>query len=362
MAYGHLTPESGGKIIFGTPSLAPRLFLAFATLSAASAAHAADSSACTSVPHSDHPQTTLHQGATTAVLFLPDPKNGYYRASRFDWAGVVPCFNYKGHKFFGEWFPHYDPLLNDAITGPVEEFRSEDGALGYDAAKPGETFVKIGVGVLRRIDATPYQFGITYPLLDPGKRSTELGKDHATFNQEVHAPNGVAYRYTKTLRLEGNGSVLALDHSLTNLGTAPIDTGVYDHDFYMLDGKPTGPGMRVHFAFVPKSVPPPSGPPEGSLEPTATLEGNDLVYRQPLVAHQTVSTYLGGYGASAGDYDITFLDKTSGLSVRQTGDHPISKLYLWSIPTTVAPEAYIHLKIAPGQTEHWTIRYTFEAP
>lgn len=322
----------------------------------------ASSAACTNLPHSDHPQATLRQGATVAVVFLPNASTGYYRASRFDWAGVVPCLNVQGHNFFGEWFPSYDPLLNDAITGPVEEFRSEDGALGYAQANPGGPFVKIGVGVLRRLDASPYQFGITYPLLDGGKRSTSVGPDHITFTQELHASTGVAYRYQKTLRLEANGGSLVLEHSLTNLGRQPIVTDVYDHDFYMLDGKPTGPGMRVHFAFPPRAIPPPTGKADGVLEPAATIEGSDLVYLQPLASHQTVASYLGGYGPGAADYDITFSDATAGISVRQTADHPISRLYLWSIPTTVAPEAYIHLDIAPGATEHWTIRYAFHVP
>ena len=39
---------------------------------------------------------------------------------------------------------------NTAIRGPVEEFNSEGGPLGYAEAAPGEGFLKIGVGVLRR--------------------------------------------------------------------------------------------------------------------------------------------------------------------------------------------------------------------
>ena len=222
--------------------------------------------------------------------------------------------------------------------------------------------MKIGVGVLRRQDASPYQFGITYPLLDGGKRSTSVGPDHVTFTQELHAPTGVAYRYVKTLRLEADGGSLILEHSLTNLGKQPIVTDVYDHDFYMLDGKPTGPGMRVHFAFSPKAIPPPTGKADGTLEPAARIEGSDLVYLQQLAPHQTVASYLGGYSQSVPDFDITFSDAPSGLSVRQTADRPIRRLYLWSIPTTVAPEAYIHLDIAPAATEHWTICYAFHVP
>jgi len=43
------------------------------------------------------------------------------------------------------------------------------------------------------------------------------------------------------------------------------------------------------------------------------------------------------------------------------GDLPISSMYFWSIRTTICPEAYVHLKISPGQTTHWATRYRFYA-
>jgi len=55
-------------------------------------------------------------------------------------------------------------------------------------------------------------------------------------------------------------------------------------------------------------------------------------------------------------------NRNTGVGVEQTGDLPISSIYFWSIRTTICPEAYVHLKIAPGQTAHWTIRYRFYAP
>ena len=125
---------------------------------------ARNSSTCADVRHSDHPKAMLSNGKLDALVFLPDATNGYYRSTRFDWSGVVGCVSLNGHKFFGEWFAQYDPLKNDSITGPVEEFRSDDGpmghngpkgelfvrpgAIGYNEAKPGELFLKPGVGVL----------------------------------------------------------------------------------------------------------------------------------------------------------------------------------------------------------------------
>ena len=73
----------------------------------------------------------------------PTQKNGYYRGARFDWAGVVGCVSLNGHKFFGEWFPKYDPLVNDSIVGPVEEFRTDDDNLVPSGHKPGDLYVKV---------------------------------------------------------------------------------------------------------------------------------------------------------------------------------------------------------------------------
>ena len=95
---------------------------------------------CAKIPHSDHPKALLTNGRLDALVFLPDAKNGYYRSTRFDWSGVIGCVSLNGHMFFGEWSPQYDPLRNDSITGPVEEFRTDDGPMGHNWPK-GELFV-----------------------------------------------------------------------------------------------------------------------------------------------------------------------------------------------------------------------------
>jgi len=143
------------------------------------------SAGCSSAMQANYPKASISSGPVQAVLYLPDAKNGYYRASRFDWSGVIPCLAYKGHTYFGVWFSHYDPMIADAITGPVEEFRSTDGALDYDQAKPGGLFVKIGVGVLRKADDSPYKFMYTYPLVDGGKWTVHAGRRQVSFRQQL---------------------------------------------------------------------------------------------------------------------------------------------------------------------------------
>jgi hypothetical protein len=314
---------------------------------------------CANVPHADHPKAMISNGEVQALIFLPDAKDGYYRASRFDWSGVVACASYNGHTYFGEWFSKYDPLGNDSITGPVEEFRSEEGAIGYNAAKPGELFVKPGVGVLRKVNDSPYKFGYTYPLVDSGKWKVHVKHRSVSFQQTLKGPNGIAYVYTKTLTLDKHGSVMTLQHSLRNIGSAPIDTSVYDHDFFMLDGRPTGPRMTVRFPF---ELHPDPSPDNTVKEELAKIEGKEISYQQELKPHQTFATYLKGYSDSAKDYDITVEDQDTHVGIQQTSDTPISRFYLWSIHTTVCPEAYIHLNVAAGTTTKWAIHYRLFGP
>src|SRR3984885_1827291 len=192
---------------------------------------------CENVPHSDHPHAVLANGRMNAVVFLPDQERGYYRAARFDWSGIVACASLNGHTFFGEWFNRYDPMINDAVTGPSEEFREP---LGYDDAKPGDAFVKVGVGVLKRIDDQIYKIGSPFQILDHGKWTVQVHKSSITFRQELHSQLGYAYIYEKVLSLDEKANILTLTHSLKNVGTKPLETTVYAHDFFMLDNKTTG--------------------------------------------------------------------------------------------------------------------------
>src|SRR5215831_10459279 len=154
------------------------------------------------VAAADFPEARISNGQITAKLYLPDPEKGYYRATRFDWSGAISSLEFKGHNYFGVWFPKYDPKLHDSITGPVEEYKTGETALGWDEAKPGDTFVKIGVGVLRKPDERPYSSFRTYEIVDGGKWTVRTAADSVEYTHEVADPaTGYAYVYRKTVRL-----------------------------------------------------------------------------------------------------------------------------------------------------------------
>jgi hypothetical protein len=297
------------------------------------------------------PQLNISNGSVDANLYLPDLQSGYYRGTRFDWSGVISSLRYKGHEYFGQWFERYDPKTHDAIAGPVEEFLTRDAGLGYQDAKPGDGFIRIGVGVVRKPDEPAYQRFKTYEILDPGKRSLSNGPDWVEFTHELSSDTGYAYVYKKTVRLAKDKPVLTLEHTLRNTGRFAIETSVYDHNFFVIDGQPTGPNSVVRFPFEAHAT--------KSLQNLAEMRAGQLVYLQELEKGQSVFTELEGFGSMARDYDIRLENRKAGAGVRIVGDKPISKLVFWSIRTTFCPEPYIDLRVEPGSESAWKITYEF---
>src|SRR4051812_23989677 len=126
------------------------------------------------------PAREISNGQLRATLYLPDAERGFYRSTRFDWSGVIASLEFKGHQFYGPWFTRSEPPVRDFIyrgedivagaqssmVGPAEEFQRPQG---YTTAKAGGTFVKIGVGVLRKPDESDYSAYSPYEVADPGK-------------------------------------------------------------------------------------------------------------------------------------------------------------------------------------------------
>jgi hypothetical protein len=295
------------------------------------------------------PQAEISSARIRATLYLPDAQSGYYRGTRFDRSGVIRALEWNGHTYFGQWFERYDPTLHDAITGPVEEFLTNGAGLGYDEARPGGSFVRIGVGILRKPDETAYRRFGTYEVVDPGTWTVNKGADWIEFVHEVKGTAGYAYVYRKRLRLVQDS--LVLEHHLKNTGSKVITTSVYDHDFFMLDNQPTGPNFVVRFPFAPRAT--------SDLKGVAEIRGNDFFYLKEFERRQTLQTDIEGFGATARDFDFRVENRKTGAGVRETGDRPISKIVFWSAGITVCPEAYVDLRVEPGTESSWRIAYEF---
>jgi hypothetical protein len=297
------------------------------------------------------PQAEISNGSVRAKLYLPDALQGYYRATRFDWSGQIASLEFQGHNYFGQWFDRYDANRSDSILGPVEEFLSGGVGLGYNEVKPGESYVKIGVGALRKPEERAFSQFKTYEITDPGKWTVSQFPGRVEFTHELRATAGYAYLYKKTVSLSKGKPQLVLEHSLKNTGIKPIETSVYEHNFYVIDGRPAGPDFIVKFPFALRAA--------ADLRGLAEIRGTQFTYLKELQQGQTVHSMLEGYGNTAKDYDIRVENTAAHAGVRQTSDRPLAKLVFWSIRTTVCPEAYIDMRIEPGKEFTWRIAYDF---
>ncbi len=299
----------------------------------------------------DYPKAEISNGLIHMELMLPDAEHGSYRGTRFDWAGIISSLKFQGHEYFGQWYERHDPKIHDAITGPVEEFLTNDATVGYHETPVGGTFVRIGIGSVRKPDEPAYRRFDTYDIVDPGKRTLRKGKDWIQFVHEMKSDQGYAFRYTKTLRLTKGKPQLVIEHALKNTGSREIDTFQYNHNFFVIDHEVVGPDMRIGFTFPPKAL--------AELKNGAEIHGQEITYQREIKKGGGEFSELTGFSDDVRDYDIRIENTKSGAGVRIRGDRPLAKVMFWCINTVAVAEPYVHLDVKPGQETRWALRYDF---
>lgn len=309
------------------------------------------------------PGAEISNGLIHAKLYLPDSAHGFYKGTRFDWSGVVSSLAFGGHDYYGPWFTKTAPDVHDfiysgsdiiagpcsAITGPVDEFRP----LGFDSAQSGGTFVKIGIGALRKPAAAAYDNYHLYEIANPGDWKIEKHADSIEFTQTLNDPSsGYSYIYRKTVSLTAGKPEMVLRHSLENTGKNAIKTTVYNHNFLVLDSQPPGPGMSITLPFEIKSA----HPPHADL---AEIRANRILYRAALKDRDTVALPIEGFSEAVADHQIRIENSALGAGMNIRADRPLHSESLWSIRSVVAVEPFISIDIEPGKTFTWTADYEF---
>jgi hypothetical protein len=297
----------------------------------------------------DYPKAEITNGLVRAGIYLPDAEKGYYRATRFDWSGVIYRLEYKGHNYFSPWQAKHDPLVHNSISGPVDTFEAN---IGYQEAAPGGLFVRIGVGLLQKPEDPKFRPGMMslFKVVDPGKWKIRKGKSWIELTQEIPDRTGYAYRYVKQIRLERGKPEMTISHTLKNTGSKVIETTGYNHNFFVIDGQPSGPGFVVKLAFDSRA----------KLSPDTPLaqRGREFYFTRELQGQQATMAVLEGFGPTAADHEIVIENQTTGAAVRIKGDRPLHALQLFFRRPNVCPETFFRLRIEPGKTEKWQARYT----
>jgi len=300
----------------------------------------------------EFPQADISNGIIHARFYLPDTGKGYYRGTRFDWSGNMPDLEYKGHTYCAQWFDNYNPITHDAIMGPVESF----APLGYEEARPGGHFVQVGVGILSKPQDEKYSAFKYYPILNAGTWKVKTKPAGIEFMHSLQ-DSLYSYEYKKTETLIKGKPILEITHSLENKGQRTIETNVYNHNLFVMDKQPTGPGFVVIFPFSP--TPEAEGQRGFGSTDIATIKDKQIVFNREPGKKESVYSIMQGYGNNLKDYDIKIENHQTGAAVRITSDQPLSKLVFWGSSRIFSPEPYIQISIHPGETFKWKITYEF---
>jgi len=307
-------------------------------------------------PFAQYPHEMLSNGQVEMSVFLPDPDSGFYRSTRFEWSGMVGQLTYKGHTYFVPRNLPHDPTNNEHGMSLAEEF-----SIGtykhiphrYEAAQAGETFVKIGSGILRKPnDGAEYAFYKEYELVKTGEWQVSHGENWIEFIHTLTDTHGLGYIYRKRMALEPDQPELIIESSLTNTGNVLILQDHYNHNFFNIDQTQPGPAYKVELAFTPDTTENTQLPKEG-----AYLSGNQLVYKQP-VDRAFIAT-LRGYSQAPSDGTITLTNTQTGAGVQISGDFPLYGFKIWTSPKTLCPEIFVQVDIPAGETQQWIRRYRF---
>jgi hypothetical protein len=319
------------------------------------------------VAAAQHPSATINNGQIKASIYLPDAKNGFYRGTRFDWSGIVSSLEYKEHNYIGTWYQDtaanvldYEYRDDKIVTGSTtsmigvpEVFNTTPSRfpLGWEEAKVGGNFVKVGIGVLRKTDNEMYSQFKPYPIVDGGKWQVKRKAASVEFAQTIKdKQSGYGYAYTKRVALTPGKAQMTISHTLRNIGSKPITGMVYNHNFMRWDNEAPNPDYQVSFAFEPKVIELPAGMP-------IALNGKTLSFTRAMVDRDALRVTPEGFGFSATDYDFRIENRKLGIGLRLTADQPLAQVAIWGIRTVFAVEPFISYNIQPGSEFAWTLVY-----
>ncbi|WP_017472049.1 hypothetical protein [Amphibacillus jilinensis] len=265
-----------------------------------------------------------------------------YSGSRFDWTGFITQVTLDGTVTY--CVP--ERLESGAGTGGIglsNEF-GIDAPLGYDAVKPGEQFLKIGVGLLTKAEETAYDFFYNYDVA-PADVKVNNKDQTVTFDTSAESPSGYGYHLVKEIALDNNH--LVISYILTNTGEIGFKTNEYAHNFIGInshkvdkDYKLTLPNMRSLDVTV------------GKID----VSNNQLTW--PVVPDGDFYAHIDMDKIRVG-YNWDLYHKTVRAGVKEQVFFEPEKMALWGRAHVISPEVFIDITLAPGEIKKWKRCYQF---
>lgn len=272
------------------------------------------------------------------VILLADvdamlPGNNHFEL-RFDRSATITDVTAYGRHLINGW-------------GMPDEFGQIGiGVLGFDDAKPGESFIKPGVGVLEMIDSGSYKSGTAFPVKQWITTHITHDKNQVTVTQSSPIIRGYGYQLTKHYTITPDTGTIQIQYTLTNTGKMAWAIEHYNHNFFSLNNQPLGPNWQVTLGRPIPSIP---------------LHWLKMQDKQ---LHITMEPKSYGFiqvneplTPTEADLSINSID--SQMTINMSGDTPAYRMAWFFSPTSLCPERFHLISLQPEQSKQWTLWYRF---
>ncbi len=297
-----------------------------------------------------------------------------YTGTRFDWTGFVTQVTLDGQHTFCK----PESLVEGQGTGGIglcNEF-GNDTPIGFEEAQNGETFPKLGIGLLWRGDQPKYEFFRRYQIATPFPIQVDYRDDQAEFVVEPIETLGYSARLEKKLLVRENW--LEFHYRLENTGQKPFHTNEYAHNFMGFDENSIGPDYQFTFllpvefedlspmlrSFAPKwtrflprmIVNRAVNQRIDQMREIFRVEGNVLGLGQA----PTSPLYGRLAGLAKSDQpQFELLHRPTGLWMREYDDFEPVRVAVWGVGHVISAEIFIPIQLEPGQSMEWKRLYEF---
>jgi hypothetical protein len=293
----------------------------------------------------------IRQGDLRVLVAYPEGAKSFYRGARFEHSSFIYRAWIGEVKLFGPWQLKFKRGKIDSVTGMAGEFGMKS-PLGFDEAKPGDSFIKIGVGHLRRPDELAYSFTKPYELVDGGQWRVVKGDTFLESTQELLALREWSYHYQK--RIEAIApTTIKISYTLKNTGTKTISTDYYAHNLLVFNDEMVAAGDR--------------------LEVLADTAGRKLY--EPAMVKPRVIEFTGPISPARGYYLemplppglknpvlARITHAKSGVSMTLQSDYSPYKLVFYGHDKTICAEPFVQITLAAGEQLSWSDNYLITLP
>jgi len=268
-----------------------------------------------------------------------------YNFSRFDWTGKIVSVKYKDIYISGREKQN-DEDETKSGRGFYNEF-GIDAAIGFDEAKEGEWFHKIGVGLLKK-EGGDYLFSRNYEI-KPAEFNVVANPDKINLSCKSPSVNGYSYELRKEIVLTESGFVI--NYYLKNTGEKTIITTEYDHNFIAINKELVSGDYLLKFPF---SIRPElfnaTVNPEGKV-----VIGNKEISFNGTPEEQFFFSNISGNKSVEASWEL--VNAKSKIGIRETGNFKTNKVNVWGWTHVISPELFFDINIKPGEEIEWSRTY-----